>query len=154
MQEPPPLLVDQYKVDNEHLRLLKIFHFVMAGLALVGLLFVPAHYAIVNMVLSNPEFTSGGKAQGMTQEQFKSLLPFIYLFYAGFGGLAVLTAIANLLSGLYLKARKHRVFSIVVACLNLLHMPLGSILGAFTLMVLLRDSVRRLYEHTALQSRS
>ncbi len=58
----------------------------------------------------------------------------------------VASGILNLLSGLFLLARKHRMFSMVVAGMNCLHMPLGTVLGVFTLVVLLRDSVREAYE--------
>jgi len=39
----PPLPRDQRKIDEDHLNLLGIFHFVGAGLAMLGLLFLVAH---------------------------------------------------------------------------------------------------------------
>jgi uncharacterized membrane protein HdeD (DUF308 family) len=67
-------------------------------------------------------------------------------FYLVFGLWFLLSGVANLISAYCLKARKGRTFSLAVACLNLLHMPLGTLLGVFTLIVLLRDSVREAYE--------
>jgi len=55
MTELPPLLRDQRKIDAEHLNLLSIFHFVGAGLALLGILFVVAHFSIFHAVFSNPK---------------------------------------------------------------------------------------------------
>ena len=57
----------------------------------------------------------------------------------------IASAVLNLLSGLYLRTGKYWTFSIVVAALNCIHMPLGTVLGIFTIMVLLRDSVRVRY---------
>lgn len=48
-------------------------------------------------------------------------------------------------SGRCLKARRKWMFSVVIAGIMCLNMPLGTILGVFTLVVLLRDSVKHLY---------
>ena len=57
-------------------------------------------------------------------------------------------AILNLLTGIFLRTRKYRTFSFVVAALNCLQIPIGTVLGIFTIVVLARDSVRELYEAT------
>jgi hypothetical protein len=58
----------------------------------------------------------------------------------------VTSLILNLLSGLFIRARKHRTFSLVVSGINCVHIPLGTVLGVFTIIVLIRESVRELYE--------
>jgi hypothetical protein len=63
-------------------------------------------------------------------------------FYAVMGAWYVSSLVLNVLAGIYLRARKHRTFCIVVAALNCLHMPFGTVLGIFTIVVLARDSVR------------
>jgi hypothetical protein len=55
----------------------------------------------------------------------------------------------NGISGFFLQARKNRTFSLVVAGLDCLMIPLGTILGAFTLVVLLRQSVAAAYDEAA-----
>jgi hypothetical protein len=57
----------------------------------------------------------------------------------------VTSGVLNVISGLCLRARKGRTFSLVVAGINCLYIPLGTLLGVFTIIVLLRDSVRELY---------
>src|SRR6185436_1806110 len=53
---PPEVAIqDQQRRDREHIKLLAIFHFVFAGLALVGIGFLCVHYAIMHTVFSNPE---------------------------------------------------------------------------------------------------
>jgi hypothetical protein len=142
MNELPPLPRDQRKIDADHLKLLSIFHFVGAALALIALLFLVAHYAMFHLFFSNPKMWENQKQAPPPAELF-AMLKWVYLF---FGVLLLGSAIANLISGLCIRARKHRTFSLIVAALNCLHIPLGTTLGVFTLIVLLRDSVRELYE--------
>ena len=142
MSEVPPLPRDQRKVDADHLRLLAIFHFVGAGLALVGLLFLVVHYSFMNVFFSNPKMWEGQKG-GPSPGEFFAVFKWLYVFF----GLWFVTCFAlNVISGLSLLAGKRRVFSLIVAGLNCVHMPLGTILGVFTIVVLLRDSVRELYD--------
>jgi hypothetical protein len=56
MSELPPLPRDQRKVDADHLKILSIFHFVGAGLAFLGILFLLAHYAMFHFMFANPKF--------------------------------------------------------------------------------------------------
>jgi len=137
----PPVLRDQGKADAEHLKLLAIFHYVGAGLAVIGLLFLCGHYVLMHAVLANPALWEKSKAQP-PPPQLLGMLRWFYLF-----GAVVLvgSGVANLLSARFLQVRKHRVFSLVVAGLNCIHIPLGAALGVFTFIVLLRDSVRQLY---------
>lgn len=67
-------------------------------------------------------------------------------FYFVLGFILVTAGVLNLLSGLSLRQRKHRIFSLVVGCLNCLQVPFGTVLGVFTIMVLSRTSVREYYE--------
>jgi hypothetical protein len=45
----------------------------------------------------------------------------------------------------FLLKRKFRMFSLVVAGLDCVQIPFGTVLGVFTLVILLRDSVRDSY---------
>jgi hypothetical protein len=51
----------------------------------------------------------------------------------------------TLFAGRCLKRRSRRAFVITMACLNLLFLPLGTLLGVATLMVLTRPSVKAAY---------
>lgn len=146
--QPPPMHVpipvrDQTKTDNDHLRLLAVFHFVTAGLTLVGLLFLGAHFAIMNSVMGNPEMWKNQQQGGPPPEEFFAVFKWFYLVM----GLIILAGgLLNLLSGLYLRKKRNRMFSIIVAGLNCLQMPVGTVLGVFTFIVLMRDSVQQAYE--------
>ena len=148
MSELPPLPRDQRKIDADHLKLLSIFHFVVAGLAILGILFLLAHYAIFHAFLANPKMWENQK-QGPPPAEFFAILKWFYLLFAVW---FVSSGILNLISGLCLRARKHRTFSTIVAGINCLHIPFGTVLGVFTIIVLIRDSVRELYEAQQVRS--
>jgi len=147
MPELPPLMRDQRKIDDDHLRLLSIFHFISAGLALLGIMFIIAHYYFLSSFIANPKIWADEKA-GAAPVEFFNL--FVW-FYAVFGLWIAAGGIANLISGIGMLKRKWRTFSLVVAGLNSLHIPLGTILGVFTFIVLFRESVREMYEQSRLQ---
>ena len=142
MDELPPLPRDQRKIDADHLKLLAIFHFVGAGLALLGILFLLAHFAMMHAVFANPKLWANQK-DGPPPAEFFAIFKWFYLVM---GIWFLSSGILNVISGFCLRARKHRTFSLVVAGLNCVHMPLGTVLGVFTIIVLLRDSVRELYD--------
>jgi hypothetical protein len=91
--------------------------------------------------LDNPKFWQD-KNQTPPPAAFFALFK---LFYVIIGAWFTVSGILNLISGFCLRARKHRTFSIVVAAVDCLHIPFGTVLGVFTLAVLVRDSVRELY---------
>ncbi|NNJ85601.1 MAG: hypothetical protein HKP20_00385 [Akkermansiaceae bacterium] len=68
-------------------------------------------------------------------------------FYLFMGLLLLVLAVGNFLSAGYMKRRKNRTFSLVVAGINCLQVPMGTVLGVFTIMVLLRDTVVKSYEN-------
>ena len=142
MSELPPLPRDQRKIDADHLNLLAIFHFVGAGLALLGLGFLLAHYAMFHMILDNPKMWESQKG-GPPPAEFFSVLKW---FYVIIGAWFVTSGVLNVISGVCLRMRKRRTFSMIVAGLNCVHVPVGTVLGVFTLVVLMRDSVRESYE--------
>ncbi len=142
MSELATVLRDQRKIDAGHLKILAICHFVGVGLALIGILFLIGHYAIMHMVFTNPKFWQGQNQAPPPAEIF-AIMKWFYLI----GGLwFVASGILNFISAFCLLTRKHRVFSLVVAGINCLHVPLGTILGVFTIVILVRESVRELYE--------
>ena len=144
MNELPPLTRDQRKIDANHLNLLAIFHFVGAGLSLIGIAFLLAHYTFMHAIFTNPEIWKDQKQpMPMPPEQIFAMMKWFYLAGAVW---FVSSGVLNLISGLCLRARKGRTFSLVVSGLNCLHLPLGTVLGVFTIVVLIRDSVRELYE--------
>jgi hypothetical protein len=135
---------DQRNTDIDHLNLLSIFHFVGAGLAFMAMILVLVEFTVFHFMLSNPAMWQGHN-QAPPPQFFQMFSVFIW-FYLVIGLFCLASAILNILSGLFLRARKHRTFSFVVAGIDCLHIPAGTILGIFTIIVLTRESVRELYE--------
>ena len=136
---PPPLP----NKDREHLRILVICHYVMAGLTLPGIGFLALHYSIMNHVMGNSKMWEKMK----DPPPFDPVEFFGYFkwFYLAMGLMLLTSGVLTLMAGRSLQKRKRRVFTIVIAALNCLHFPLGTLLGIFTLIVLSRESVERLY---------
>jgi hypothetical protein len=60
--------------------------------------------------------------------------------------LSLVIGIFTIISGRKLGKQTGRTFSLVVAGINCAVFPFGTVLGVFTIIVLMRDSVRKLYE--------
>lgn len=142
----PPLLRDQRKIDADHLKLLAIFHFVGAGLAVLGMGFVFLHFILMHSILENPKMWEHAQQPGVPPPA-EIFAIFKWVYFAG-GIWFLVSCVVNVISGLCLRARKYRTFSLVVSGFNCLHLPLGTVLGVFTMIVLMRDSVRELYDGT------
>lgn len=140
---PPSLPSPPPSQDEEHLRLLALFHYIMAGIGALFACFPLIHVVIGVMMIVNPSFMNGG------QQSFPPPAVFGYLF-AGMGALFVLAgwaaAICTFISGRYLARRRCRIFSIVVAAILCMFAPFGTVLGVFTIIILSRESVKRLYD--------
>ncbi|WP_044891712.1 hypothetical protein [Opitutus terrae] len=128
--------------DEEHLRLLAVFHYVVAGIGAVFACFPLIHVAIGVMMVTSSGFM-GEAAKGTPPPP-----GFGYLFIA-IGGTLVLigwaAALCTFLSGRFLARRQHRMFSFVMGAILCAFMPFGTVLGIFTIIVLSRESVQRLY---------
>jgi hypothetical protein len=143
MTELPPLLRDQRRADADHLRLLSIFHYIGAGLAVLGLGFLAMHYFFLHAFLDYPGLWKNQKGAVPPPRELIALFGW---FYVAFGAWLAVSGVINLLSGAFLGRRKCRTFSLAVAVINCIHIPLGTVLGVFTIIVLLRPSVREAYE--------
>jgi hypothetical protein len=144
MTGPPPVLASDQPArrDAEHLKLLSIFHFILAALGLFGIAFLAIHFAFMRSIFMNPEMWKNEKG-GPPPEIFFNLMMWGY----GFILVVILTGgVVNLLSGLFIRKRRHRMFSIIIGGLNCLQVPIGTLLGVFTILILSRDSVRKIYE--------
>ncbi len=140
MLSSPP--TQQEVTDNEHLRLISIFHYVVGGMHIAFSCFFLFHVAIGLLMLFQPNFF--GPQQGVPPPAWIGILfvvlPSILIL------LAWALGAVTIYSGVCIKGRRHRLFSLVVAAINCLVVPIGTALGIFTILVLVRDSVRRMYE--------
>jgi len=131
-------------LDEEHLRLLALFHYISGGLTILFSSFFIIHLTVMGLLLNNPEIFGAQPvpAQGLDLQQVFSVLFTIFAVFIAFG---IAYGVAQIMSGRFMAKRKHRTFSFIVAIPNLLLIPYGTLLGVFTLIVLGRESVRTLY---------
>jgi hypothetical protein len=124
--------------DEDHLRLLSIFHYVLAFMDGVAGCFPLIHVSIGIAMLTGA-FNAGPNPPP----------PELGLFFAVIGGSISLLfwslAILKVLAGRWLSQHTHCRFCFVVAVIECLQMPMGTALGVFTILVLSRDSVKALF---------
>jgi hypothetical protein len=135
--------------DEEHLQLLAIFHYVVAGLAAL-FSFFPLLYTTVGTIFIFA-------ARHGTAKPGEDLPPeFLGWIFAVLGSLLFLIGIAMaiciLVAGRSLALRKGYSFALVMACIECLFVPFGTILGVFTIVVLSRESVRGLFSTASAQA--
>lgn len=127
--------------DEEHLRLLSIFHYVLGAL---GCLFacLPLIHAGLGLTMIYAPETFG--AHGAPQ--FPAFAGWLF-FGMGLAFFLVgeCISVCVLVSGRCLAKRSRYTFSFVVGCVECMFVPLGTALGVFTIVVLSRDSVKALY---------
>jgi hypothetical protein len=134
-------------IDISHLRTLAICHYVWGGIAAAFSCFFII-YIVIGIVMAR-----GGFPANPSQPPPPPAVGYIM---ASVGGCLVLAgwtlATLNIISGRSIARQKRRVFSIVIAGINCACVPFGTVLGVFTLIVLLRPSVKALYESSFSQA--
>jgi hypothetical protein len=134
-------------IDSEHLRVLTIVHFVLGGLhALMSCLLI-FHFVFGLILAVGSQIHGQGQLPPTIMGLFMSAFAGCFMILGWlFGGLTVY-------SGICIKNRRHRIFSFVMAAVNCLSIPFGTALGIFTILVLSRESVKRLYVSPPLTSK-
>ena len=139
-------------VNDEHVRLLSLFHYVNAALSAAFSLIFLIYIGFGGLMVLNPgSFASQGTAPppevGWMFMLF-GLIPMVMIIvYAGL----------NAWAGRCLKQRKHHTICLVLSGINCLNMPFGIILGISTILVISREKVkstfttkrRKLQQHAA-----
>ncbi|PQO46021.1 hypothetical protein [Blastopirellula marina] len=126
--------------DEYHLHLLSVFHYVVAGLsALAGCL--PLLCVLMGIFLMAAGVASNRPDSAVPMLMGGGMMMFGLLLFVFLEALAV----GQLLNARYLQTHRHHTYCLVVAVINCLSFPLGTILGTFTILVLVRPSVRKLF---------
>ena len=126
--------------DEDHLRLLGVFHYIVGGLLAFFACIPVFHLALGLLMVFNPQFF------GPSKEQPPALFGWFFVIFSGaliLAGWALGALIAW--AGRCLQRRRHYTFCFVMACVACVFMPFGTVLGVFTLIVLLRPTVKALF---------
>jgi len=124
--------------EEEHLKLLSIFHYVVGGIA--GFFAcIPVIHLIMGIAMLTGSFRGGPPV-------FFGLL--FVMMSLTFITLGWTLAICLIVSGRRLARRKCYKFCFAIACISCAFMPYGTVLGVFTIIVLMRPSVKELFAAT------
>jgi hypothetical protein len=125
------------KQDLEHLKLLAIFHYVVAGMTALFACIPFIHFFVGLALVTGALGETDAEAQP------------IGIFFMVFAGLFILTGwtLAALIAyaGRSLQTRQRYTYCLVMAGVECIMMPFGTVLGVFTIIVLMRDSVKELF---------
>jgi len=125
--------------DEQHLKLLSVFHYVVGGMAALFSLFPVIHLVLGIMMVVIPGHHGPGTPPpplvGWIFIVFALLFILIGMSFAGF----------IFAAGRSLSRRRHYTFCIVMAGVECLFTPFGTVLGILTIVVLMRDPVKALF---------
>jgi hypothetical protein len=128
--------------DDEQLRLLSLFHYIVAGLAGLFSLFPVIHLDMGLFLVFAPK-TFWTDNHGQPPPNFFGW--FFVIFASIFITIGLVFASFILTAGRFLAKRKHYTFCLVMAAIECNFVPFGTVLGVFTIIVLNRESVKQLF---------
>ena len=130
--------------DVEQLRLLSIFHYVVAGMMALFALFPVIHLTMgLAMIVAPEKWGMKSPEEGLVGWFFVAIASALILF-----GWTLAAGVA--FAGRSLGQRRRYTFCIVAAALScVMCMPFGTVLGVFTIVVLLRPQVKAAFGRPA-----
>ena len=128
--------------DEEHLKLLAIFHYIVGAIGALFACFPLLYVGMGVLFVASPHFMTEGQKGPPPPAAIGYIFIAIGAFFALLGWSA---AIATAISGRCITRRRKRLFSVVMAAILCMFMPFGTVLGVFTIIVLTKESVQRLY---------
>jgi hypothetical protein len=127
--------------DEEHLRLLSIFHYVVGGLGCLFSCMPILHIVIGLMIIVAPEKMGGNNEELMPE--FAGWM--FFLMGMAFFIIGQAISIAIIVSGRFISKRKNYMYSFIIACVECLFIPFGTVLGVFSIIVLSKETVKKIY---------
>lgn len=127
----------------QHLNVLSICHYVAGGLLGVYSCLPLFYIGLGISMIVSPQIWSGGGAQPPPP----AILGWMF---AVLGGASIFVgwsfAICLLIAGYFLARQKHHLFCMIAAGVACMWVPIGTVLGVFTIIVLQRPTVKALFE--------
>ncbi|SRR5579875_664277 len=126
--------------DLQHLKLLSVFYYIVGALIAFVSCFALIYLILGIVFVAAPPPSAGG-------EPPPPALGWIFIVLSsGVMLLGWTWAVALMFAGWYLGRCRHYLYCLVLGCSTLLFQPLGTILGVFTIILLIRPNVKRLFE--------
>ena len=128
----------EHSDEEQHLRLLAIFHYVVAGLTALFALFPLMYVAMGWFFLHAPPPKQGEPPPAIVGYFIIGIGAVLFLLGQSFAG-CVFAA------GRCIHSQMRYWFVFVVACLQCAFFPFGTVLGVFTIIVLSRPTVKQMF---------
>jgi hypothetical protein len=128
--------------DADQLRLLSIFHYVCGGMMALFACFPIIHLVMGLVFMFIPQKSGDGPPPALIGAFFVVIALIIILLGWAIAGLVAW-------AGRCLSRRIHYTFCLVMAAIECMFMPVGTVLGVFTIIVLIRPSVKLLFDQAA-----
>ena len=126
--------------DLKQLDLLALFHYIVGGIT-AFFSCMPFIHVFIGLAMLSGKFFKESNGSGP--------LPFMGWIFVIMGSVFIILgwsmAICIMVAGRKLKQRKNRTFCMVMAAIECIFMPLGTILGVFTIMALNKESVIKIF---------
>jgi hypothetical protein len=131
--------------DEQYLMLLSIFHYVVGGIVAVFACFPIIHLvAGIGILISSFTHSSQGAPPAFVGLFFTLIAGGIIFFGWAF-------AISIILAGRFISQRRNHMFCMVMAGIECMFSPFGTVLGVFTIITLIRPSVKELFQTPMVQ---
>ena len=132
--------------DQQYLKILSIFHFVVAGISALFACFPILHF-VAGIVMLCVGFGMGISGEAALPE---AVIPgFVGLFFALIAGSMILFgwafAVCEALAGWFISKRSRYMYCLVMAGVECIFVPFGTVLGVFTIITLMKPSVKELF---------
>jgi len=126
--------------DERYLNLLSIFHYIVGGLEALFACVPLIHFGVGVVMIFAPVFARDAEALPAT---------FVGVIIAVIAGVVILAgwalAACTIYSGRCLAQKRRHTFCLVIAGVECIFMPWGTVLGVLTLVVLTRPSVKDMF---------
>jgi len=132
-------------IDEEHLKLLSLFHYISGGLTFAFSFFFVFQFIIFFTILNNLPFDKFDTVLTGGHNMAPVFFNFFYYLWLIIFLIFIVIGILEILAARFIKLRKYRVFTFIIGILNLFSFPYGTILGVMTIIILNRYSVVALY---------
>ena len=128
--------------DQEHLRLLALFHYISGAVTIAFSLLYGLWVLVVSVMFASIPQQARGNINDPLAQQFPLMMVGMFGIFCVIG---IIYGIVEIVAGRFISQRRLRIFTIIASLPRLLFIPYGTILTVFTLLVLDRASVRLSY---------
>lgn len=133
-------MVNSTDQDAQHLGMLSIFHYVVGGLKALVACIPCIHFGIGWVMIFVSLFSGDDEALPVTLVGAVFVVVASLLILVGWA-----VALCIIYAGRCLAERRHYTFCLVIAGIECIFVPFGTILGVFTIIALTRPSVKEMF---------